>query len=202
MMPDDAPRTSSLLPTVRPSKPYPKVANDWFVEPDWAVHGLFDMVEFQGPIWDPACGGGTIPRVAIARGYDARGTDLIDRGYGDQQDFLTGYLPPAGDIICNPPFTLVEPFLRRALASALYRVAFLLRLSWMEGRRRRWVWDETPLAEILPFAGRVSMPPGGSGIKAQGGAVAFAWFVWDQDQPRLRSGRYLPPVVRRIEGAQ
>lgn len=191
------------LPTVDSSAravPRERNANDWYVEPAWAVEGLLDVQRFSGRTLDPACGSGTIPSVLIENGLYCDASDLVDRGWGNGDcDFLSeDYRPPGGgevdNTISNPPFDRAEQFLRKALSISRHKVAFLLRLSWLEGRRRRWIHDETPLAAVHPFAARVSMPPGGRGIVAKGGAVAFAWYVWDHSWPIGA-----PPILRRIE---
>jgi len=41
------------------------------------------------------------------------------------------------------------------------------------------LFRSTPLARVWVSSRRISMPPGGSNIKAQGGAIAYAWFVWE-----------------------
>jgi hypothetical protein len=184
----------------------PRVVAEYYREPEWAVRGLLDVQTFTSPSWDPACGSGTIPRVFAGAGITCFGTDLINRGcsyFNGEHDFLKGAAPGGvpdtwQSIVTNPPFSLAEEFLKQALAMAQHKVALLLRLSWMEGQKRRWVWNETPLAAIHPFASRVSMPPANVDVKAKGGAVAFAWFVWDLGWPRS-GGAYLPPIVTRIE---
>lgn len=62
MSPDGALRSAALA-SVRPVVAYPKVAHEWFAESAWAVQGPLDMVAFHGTIYDPSCGGGTIPKV-------------------------------------------------------------------------------------------------------------------------------------------
>jgi hypothetical protein len=176
-------------------------AHDFYSEPAWAVEGLLDVQRFSGLTFDPACGRGTIPCAFRERDLDCAAADIVDRSdvfYGDfrQGDFLTleGADGAVANIVCNPPFALAEPFLRKALIVATHKVAFLLRLSWLEGRGRRWVYDQTPLAAVHPFAARVSMPPGDSDVVPKGGAVAFAWFVWSHDWPIGA-----PPIMKRIE---
>lgn len=171
-----------------------RAANDWYVEPEWAVEGLLDVQRFSGLVWDPACGKGTIPRVFRRHGHETMGTDLVDRGLGASQDFLKTEGWPVDNIVCNPPFNLAEPFLRHALRMSRHKIALLLRLSWLEGRGRAWVFNETPLAAIHPFAARVSMPPGAFEGTAKGGAVAFMWAIWDWSHPVGA-----PPILRRIE---
>jgi hypothetical protein len=176
--------------------PRERSTNDWYVEPEWAIDGLLDVQRFAGSVWDPACGAGTICKVFARHGFEAVGSDIEDRGFGGVQDFLDKNFSfvNVDNIVTNPPFSLAEVFLARALSVARLKVAMLLRLSWAEGRGRRWVWDTTPLAAVHPFAARVSMPPGGVKVEAKGGAVAFAWFVWDHGWPVG-----MPPIVRRIE---
>lgn len=193
-------RSTAALATVDSAKRIKarkRARGEWYVEPAWAVEGLFDVEEFTGRVLDPACGCGTIPSVCEAWGLDVIGTDRVYRGYGTGGiDFLSDWRRlrrrRVVNLICNPPFSLAEEFLARALLVAQRKVALLLRLSWAEGKRRRWIWDHTPLAAIHPFAHRVPMPPGRLRKKAKGGAVAFAWFVWDH----AHKG---PPIVRRIE---
>ncbi|MCM0018829.1 MAG: class I SAM-dependent methyltransferase [Tagaea sp.] len=183
----------------RQAQPRQRAANDWYVEPEWAVLGLLDVQRFSGLVWDPACGKGTIPRAFKAAGHRALGTDLIDRGFGAGGCDFTAIDPSepgnrVDNVVSNPPFDKAEAFLRMALACARHKVALLLRLSWLEGRGRRWVFDTTPLTAIHPFASRVSMPPGSVAQEAKGGAVAFMWAVWDWSHPVGA-----PPILRRIE---
>lgn len=197
----------ATVDSARRGAPRERAGQDWYREPEWAVHGLFDVHGFDGGIYDPACGAGTILRVARAYGYEAIGSDVVDRGAGLQfwkADFLVDDVLNMGrlgaalvrtkHVVTNPPFSLAEDFLRRALRLTAQhaKIAMLLRLSFLEGRRRRWIFDETPLAAVHPFAARVSMPPGGMDVQAKGGAVAFAWLVWSHDHQG-------PPILRRIE---
>jgi hypothetical protein len=169
---------------------YLRADNDWYVEPSWAVDALLDVERFRGETWDPACGCGTIPEAFKNRLLPCRGSDLVDRGYGAQADFLTGWFPEeVANIVTNPPFNLAEQFAWKALEIADHKVAILQRLAWLESKSRSKLFDETPLARVWIFRRRVSMPPGGTGAIAKGGSIPFAWYVWDKDPrgaPELR----------------
>ena len=163
-----------------------RAEGDFYVEPEWAVEALLDVEQFLGEVWDPACGEGTIPKVLEKRSHPSViATDLVDHGYGQAgYDFLA--IPPRSlkrtdNIVCNPPFKLAEAFVRQGLKIARFKVALLLRLAFLEGQARARLFDTTPLARVHVFSKRVSMPPGGQGIEAKGGAVAFAWFIWSHD---------------------
>lgn len=163
---------------------------DWYVEEAWAVEGLLDRIRFAGGIWDPACGMGTILKVAEGRGHNVRGSDLVFRGWrgSGNQDFLE-YTPVtsggADNIICNPPYKLDVEFVNHALTMARFKVAMLLRLGFLAGQERgRW-FPNTPLACVLVSSARINMPPGhllaDPDFKREGGEVDFCWFVWDHD---------------------
>ncbi len=171
-------------------------AFDFYCEPRWAVDALLDAEPFSGLVWDPAAGRDNIPEACRARDIQALGTDLVQRGVASVTapvDFLVSPIYRPATIICNPPFALAERFIERALSLAERKVAMLLRLGFTEGgnwqtvenpaRRERaklrdWCLRTAPLARVLVFSSRVSMPPGDSAIEAKGGAVAFAWYVW------------------------
>ncbi|MBM3450510.1 MAG: hypothetical protein FJX78_05950 [Armatimonadetes bacterium] len=183
---------------------YPRATDDFYVEPPEAVHALFDAEHFRGHIYDPACGIGTIVKIARQRGYGAAGSDIEDRlglsqsGVWFRQDFVTGSWGPRPvlasrdgytvqldeNIVCNPPYGLAQEFILRALIVAQRKVAMLLRLSFLEGQERAKLFQSTRLARVHVFSYRISMPSGAAlaaGTKPKGGSVAFAWFVWDRD---------------------
>lgn len=189
----------SALATVDSSAmqtPRARQANDWYREPAWAVDALLDAERFVGSIHDPACGAGMIPDRCRARDLYATGSDIVDRGWPDVGilDFAAAAPDDFSDrpdnIICNPPFELAECFIDHALGIARFKVAMLLRLAFLEAGTdprkpksvlRRRVLEEAPLARVLVFASRVSMPPGDVAVEAKGGAVAFCWLIWDHD---------------------
>ena len=72
------------------------------------------------------------------------------------------------------------PFLLHALKLTTGKVALLARLALLEGQKRRALFQSTPLARVWVSSRRVSMPPGGTDIPAKGGAIAYAWFVWER----------------------
>lgn len=160
------------------SSGYKRVVNDWYREPSWLVDALLDVEAFEGPILDPACGGGTIPARCLARGLPVIGTDIVDRGFGERQNFFVR-TAPVDNIICNPPFNLAQRFVEHALTLVRRKVAVVQRLAFLEGQKRRTMFVRTPLARIWVSSRRASMPPGQLAQEGRGGAIAYAWFVWD-----------------------
>ena len=156
--------------------------HDWYVEGPECVRSLFNAVQFTGPIHDPCCGGGNIPKVAQDYGYVATGSDLVDRGYGRGGiDFLIDHTPRI-NIVSNPPYKLGEEFLWHALTVTERKVAVVMRLSFLEGQKRREnLFSKIPPSLVLVLSKRPSMPPGGSDIPAKGGTAAYCWLVYDQE---------------------
>lgn len=136
-------------------------------------------------VWEPACGAGHIVNVLRERGHDVYATDIVDRGCPDfqQWDFLWEFEScPAGDvdIITNPPYTAGLEFVERALAYVQpgANVWMLLRLQFLEGKARRRLYDVAPPADVWVFSERRTCAKNGDFSKADGGAVAYAWFHW------------------------
>lgn len=160
---------------------YERATADWYVEPRWCVEALLDAEPVEGLCWDPSCGGGNIPKTLIARGIPCLASDIADRGYGETEvDFLTSRREMVDTIISNPPYGIIEDYIRHGLTMARHKVILLARLALLEGVKRRSLFLKTPLARVWVASRRISMPPGGTDIQAKGGSIAYAWFVWDK----------------------
>ncbi len=149
-------------------------------EPAWVWDALLDRERFDGLIWDPCCGAGTGPTACVARGLRAIGTDLVDRGYsaGAVTDFFDTD-GGARNIASNPPYRDIDRFITTALAKASDKVAVFARLLLLEGQARGALLKSTPLARIWIFSRRVSVVPSDIQPSAHGGAIPYAWFVWE-----------------------
>jgi hypothetical protein len=176
---------------------YEKAEGNWYQEGPKAIEALLDAEPFEGTVWDPCCGEGNIPKACASRGMTTYATDLVDRGYGGQLDFLkvdaeTG--PLTDNAIFNPPFDLIEPFIHQALRLASRKVAVIGRIAFLEGsKRRQTLFDGcTPLARVWVFSSRISMPPGGQSIEPKGGSIAFCWYVWEHEHRGLPTLGWLP----------
>lgn len=172
---------------------FDRVEDDYYVEPAWCSEALIAAHPFVGDVWDPACGSGTIPKAFVAAGYDARGSDLRERGAGPVRDFLADDLAPEQrpyNIVTNPPYSTAVPFIRKAIGLAKADVAVLVRLDFLSSQRRMVLVNEA--AAIYVLSKRPSMPPGGSTAPARGGQHDYCWIVWSRR-------RLLPfPVLRCI----
>src|SRR5205085_10855514 len=96
---------------------------DFFPTPAWATHALIDNEPFDGSIWEPACGDGSMAKVLLKTGCRVEASDLYDRGYGDFGiDFMKSSRL-VDNIVTNPPYNAAEGFVRAGLAQSRRKFA-------------------------------------------------------------------------------
>lgn len=161
-------------------------SNDYYATEPKAAELLCEVETFSPYIWECACGEGHLSEVLKAKGYRVFSTDLVNRGYGDRiVDFLDWKAPVTGDIITNPPYKYAREFVEHALEliGEGHKVAMFLKLTFLEGKARRALFDTYPPKRIYVASGRLLCAKNGDfeKMKAGGGsAVAYAWFVWEK----------------------
>ena len=155
--------------------------NDFYPTPTYAVEELLRREKFNGNIWECACGEGDISEVLIKNGFDVISTDLIDRGYGKQLDFLKSNIQ-SDNIITNPPYKLALQFILKAKQQSNSKIAMFLKTVFLESTSRYEMFQdaEYPLKTIYQFSKRVSLYKNGKKMK-NSGMIAYAWYVWDKD---------------------
>lgn len=144
---------------------------------------LLQEETFANEIWECACGEGHLGKVLEKHGFDVIGTDLIYRGYGDDEplDFLTETLDEfKGDIITNPPYKYALDFVKKALESVNEgnKVAMFLKLQFLEGKSRKAFFMENPPKVVYVSSSRLKCAINGDFESIGSSAVAYAWFVW------------------------
>ena len=152
---------------------------DFYPTPRIATEKLLEREVFEGDIWEPACGDGAISKVLEEKGMTVFSSDLVYRGYGEQADFLSiSKLTASSNIITNPPYKIAEEFLNQALIMADRKIAFLLRLTFLESEGRYNLLTQSPLKTVYVFSKR--LPIYKNGIVGNSGMVAYAWYVWEK----------------------
>lgn len=154
---------------------------DFYPTPDWATYALVDNEHFEGRIWEPACGDGTMARVLRQTGCSIDASDLYNRGHGEiGVDFLKESRTIA-NIVTNPPYNSAEGFVEAGLRQATHKLCLLLRLAFLEGaNRQRTIFAKSPPARVWVFSERITFYPAGAVVKGSG-TTAYAWFVWDKE---------------------
>lgn len=163
-------------------KPKDREADDFYATPRSTVEQFLQVEQFEGSIWEPACGNGAISSVLQARGYEVVSTDLADRGYGQAGvDFLMERKPRAQNVMTNPPFKLGTEFATQALGLVPGKVAMLLKIGFLEGPTREALHQS--LARVYVIRRRVTFMKDGKEFarsNGKGGIHTYAWFVWDR----------------------
>ena len=163
--------------------------HDYYATEPKAVELLLEQECFSPYVWECACGEGHISEVLKAHGYKVKSSDLYDRGYEGTEtiDFLTVkkediYHDFSSDIITNPPYKYAKEFVGKALEISMdsTKVAMLLKLTFLEGKARKKLFEIAPPKRIYVFSSRVKCAKNGEFENIGSSAVAYAWYVWEK----------------------
>jgi hypothetical protein len=157
--------------------------DDYYATEPKATEWLLRLETFNGPILEPSCGEGHISEALIRGGYQVVSRDLINRGYGEVADFLSiDNTEWNGDIITNPPYKYAQEFVEKALQIIPdgHKVAMFLKVQYLEGKRRRKMFDTMPPKRIWVSSSRLKCAINGDFDNMTSSAAAYAWFVWEK----------------------
>ena len=165
--------------------------NDYYATNPHAVEialPVFEKIGLGGSsktVWECACGEGHISKTLEKNGYRVFSTDLIDRGYGRQQDFLEttkNNSLVSCDIVTNPPFALAEQFVEHALNLVLngVKVCFLLKIQFLEGKKRKKLFEKFPPKYVIVNSERQQCCKNAEFEKLTATTQCYAWFVWEK----------------------
>ena len=159
--------------------------DDYYATDPVAVEILLENETFKHEVWECACGEGHIAKVLQEHGYDVSATDLVYRGYGEKEsyDFLECTETNIDeDIITNPPYKYAKEFVEKAMdiVAPGRKVAMFLKLTFLEGKERKKMFQQHPPKVIYVFSGRVKCAMNGNFEQTGSSAVAYAWFVWEK----------------------
>lgn len=161
-------------------------SEDFYATDPIAAELLLSVETFSKKIWEPACGQGHLSEVFVKHGYDVRSTDIVDRGYGEQLDFLFFNDEKwDGDIITNPPYKYASDFIYKALdlVEDGHKVCMFLKVQFLEGKERKKLYEKYPPKVIYVSSSRILCAKNGEFqkmIESGGSAMAYAWFVWEK----------------------
>lgn len=89
-------------------------------------------------------------------------------------DYLTTSFNPVDFIITNPPFSLAQEFIEKALTEAKV-VVMLLRINFLGSFKRKGFWKKNKPTSLLVLSPRPSFTGQGTD------GCEYAFFVWDKD---------------------
>ena len=183
-----------------------RVENDYYATNPKAVEMLLKSYDIFGQnILEPCVGGGMIVD-AINNFYINKRNftclDIVDRGYHNTiiQDFLTWETNKKFDaIITNPPYSLATEFIYKSmdLLENNGQMAMFLKINFLEGQKRKNLYDLYPPKYIYVFRNRMATWNNGNELDPNTGkkwatTMCHAWFVWEK-------GSKTEPIVRWLD---
>lgn len=155
--------------------------NDYYATDPIAARLLLEVEPDLNNIWECACGAGHLAKVFDEAEKLGKATDLIDRGYGEVEDFLLNTEPyHNGDIITNPPYKYAQEFVAHALSKVDVgrKVCMFLKVLFLEGQKRKELFTKYPPKIIYVSSSRINCAKNGDFKTYNSGAIAYSWFVW------------------------
>ncbi|MFO0617226.1 MAG: hypothetical protein U0414_31810 [Polyangiaceae bacterium] len=181
-----------------------RVEHDNYPTPSWCVERLLEAVPLPGGNWlEPAAGDGAIIHAVSRLREDIRWQAIEIRPECRNWLQQTGAGIAIGDarkvrwdkrvqrvIITNPPYSLAEDFLAKALQSSAI-IVLLLRLDFLGSERRAPIFRRAaPDVYVLP-----NRP---SFVRGRTDANEYGWFVWEEDRRAVGRVRVLASTPREI----
>ena len=161
-------------------------SEDYYATEPKAIYKLCSVERFTDMVWECACGGGHMVQALQENGYKVYATDIVDRGgtFAKVVDFFTAERADM-DIITNPPYKFAKEFVEHALEiiDDGRKVAMFLKLTFLESKSRRSLFEKYPPKKIWVFSDRVRCAKNGdfeTYKQGVGTAVAYAWYIWEK----------------------
>ena len=155
--------------------------NDFYATDPIAIEYLMQLEHLNSNIWECACGEGHLAKPLIRSGFNVRCTDLIDRGFGKGGvNFFLQTEKWHGDIVTNPPYKYAQEFIEHSLelVDQGNKVCMFLKVQFLEGQRRRRLFDTQPPRRIWVSSSRIDCSKNGGSY--QSSMIAYGWFVWEK----------------------
>lgn len=165
-----------------------RVEDDYYATPACSTEALLSVEKFNQNIWECACGGGHLSDVLENHGYKTLKTDIVQRRKDVQVlNFLDNNITKYnGDIITNPPYSLAQEFLEKAISIVEdgAKVALFLKIQFLEGKKRKEMFEKHPPKIVYVFSERQNPLRNGEALDEKGkpwsSTMCFAWFVWEK----------------------
>lgn len=151
--------------------------SDFYETPYSVTQQLLDTECFEGLILEPAQGEGAIVSILNKNHLPCVGYDI-------EKNFLTE-TQKYPNIITNPPFSIALEFILKAKEIAEHKIAFLLPLAYLHGKRRYDVIYQDKLFPLETVHVFTRYPMLGDKLREDGkyrtGMMVYAWFVWNRE---------------------
>lgn len=174
---------------------------DFYATHPRAVEMLLELEQFSENVWEPCAGNNMITNVLIKHGHKVRNSDIVDRT-GDIEifDFLQEPQDDTQDcdIITNPPYKYAKEFVENSMRWVKngHKVAMFLKLTFLEGKKRRELFEKYPPKYVYVSSSRLEclkngdmVDKNGKEMTGIGGAVCYCWYIWEKGftgEPTIR----------------
>lgn len=190
----------SKIDTKKVSKIDVRASKDYYATHPSVIVDLLQVESFNHRILEPCCGGGFMAEPIKAAGYDVCASDIADRGYGIQADFLTAdFEANTFDIITNPPYQDVLSFIRRALDLCKEKVAILMPLLYLSSRERYSFYENYPPIRVYCYVNRIVIAKNGRFdlYATATSKETYAWFIWEKGYKGKTELRWLENKMKK-----
>lgn len=162
-------------------------SEDFYATDPAVLENLSKKYDIPAVILEPACGSGCLSRWLEEHGHKVYSSDLMDRGYGEQQNFFEMMAVPedCNCILTNPPYKYATEFVLHSLELLQPRgqVVMFLKTTFLETERRyNEIFRNTPPKYVFQFIRRAMCAKNADFEEARkmGSAVSYAFFVWER----------------------
>jgi hypothetical protein len=171
--------------------------HDLYETPAPAIRALLRAEPLPPVIWEPAAGLGAIQRELRAAGHTVVASDLVAYPGADPEiatgiDFLevTAAPPGVACLVTNPPFKILNKFIRHAV-QLCPKVVLFAPQTFIGTQERSALLESSHFARALHIRERLPMMHrhGWNGRKIASGVKEFGWYVFDPEhrgEPVLR----------------
>lgn len=169
-----------------------RVKNDFYATNPEALEMLLRTYDdFGKDILEPCVGRGHLAKVLEKHGAVVTALDIVDRGYPGTivRDFLVSNTKHRYDsVVTNPPYSLAKEFVEKSLqlVKSGGKVAMFLKIQFLEGQKRKELFENYPPKYIYVFRNRMATWNSGLERDPKTGkkwmtTMCHAWFIWEKD---------------------
>lgn len=191
----------SKIDTRKVAKVDVRATKDYYATHPSVTLDLLRVESFNHKILEPCCGGGFMAEVIKDAGYDVVASDIIDRGYGKQVDFLSSdFEPDVFDIITNPPYQDVLSFIKKALDLCKKKVAILMPLRYLSSFERYLFYQQYPPVRVYCYVNRINIAKNGRfDLYDDAGAnmEIYAWYIWQRGYKGATELRWIENMMKK-----
>lgn len=171
----------------------PRAERDYYATPARAIDAVIPYLDKEIPIWENACGEGSLSSKLKELKYTVKESDILQREYPCEEiDFLNSTHEWDGNILTNPPFIFAKEFAEKGIETLKEgRYMFLfLRVQFLESQKCRPLFDKTPPKYVLVYSKRTPQcARNGDFSKPTGNATTYCWYIWEKGftgEPTIR----------------